>query len=72
MTSLKLKDEVDGLQDATLSNVLHGNSAKAWGGITAMCKKDPGAQKAAVQEYFKHWDNTTAHEESQDTRQVRK
>ena len=31
--------------------------AKAKGGLAAMRGKDAAAQKAAVDEYFKHWDN---------------
>lgn len=44
-------------RDAAFNQALHGKSAKARGGLTAMRGKDAAAQKAAVDEYFKHWDN---------------
>jgi hypothetical protein len=36
----------------------------------AMHKKDKAAQKAAVDEYFKHWDNKAAKDETPETREV--
>ena len=38
----------------------------------SMMGKDPVAQKAAVDEYFKHWDNKDAGTETQETREARK
>lgn len=35
-----------------------------------MLKKDKAAQKAAVDEYFKHWDNKTAKDETEADREV--
>ena len=35
-----------------------------------MMKKDRTAQKAAVDEYFKHWDNKAAGTETDETREV--
>jgi sterol 24-C-methyltransferase len=35
-----------------------------------MLKKDPAAQKAAVEEYFKHWDNKSASTETEEIREV--
>lgn len=35
-----------------------------------MMKKDKAAQKAAVDEYFKHWDNKTAKDETLEDREV--
>ncbi|KFZ23275.1 hypothetical protein V502_02247 [Pseudogymnoascus sp. VKM F-4520 (FW-2644)] len=58
------------LKDAAFSNVLHESSITANGGITAMRKKDHGAHKTAVDEYFEHWDNSTARVESQDGKVV--
>jgi len=37
-----------------------------------MMGKDPVAQKAALDEYFKHWDNKDAGTETQETREARK
>ena len=36
-----------------------------------MSKRDSAAQKAAVDEYFKHWDNKAAKDETADTRSAR-
>lgn len=38
----------------------------------AMISKDPAAQKAAVDEYFKHWDNKNAKTETAETREARR
>jgi hypothetical protein len=35
-----------------------------------MLQKDKGAQQAAVDEYFKHWDNKAAGDETEETRKV--
>jgi len=35
-----------------------------------MLKKDKAAQKAAVDEYFKHWDNKAAKDETPEIREV--
>ena len=37
-----------------------------------MSKRDGAAQKAAVDEYFKHWDNKAAKDETADTREARR
>lgn len=49
---------------------MHGKSAEERAGFLSMIKKDPKAQKAAVDEYFKHWDNKSANTETQETRDV--
>lgn len=49
---------------------MHKDSANAQGGFSAMMKKDKVAQKAAVDEYFKHWDNKAAKDETEETREV--
>lgn len=67
---MKLAGE-DHQKDAAFSNALHGSSSTANGGITAMRKKDHAAHKAAVDEYFRHWDNTAVRNESQDAKEVR-
>lgn len=56
MTPATLEQE-DVARDAAFNKVLHGQSAKANGGLAAMRGKDATAQKAAIDEYFKHWDN---------------
>lgn len=67
----KLEAE-DHARDAAFAKVLHGSSAKARGGIAAMRSKDPAAQKAALDDYFKHWDNKAAGEETEATREARR
>jgi hypothetical protein len=38
--------------------------------MRAMFQKDKAAQQAAVDEYFKHWDNKSAETETEETRKV--
>lgn len=61
----------DKARDAAFNKALHGKSAKAQGGLAAMRGKDAAAQKAAVDEYFKHWDNQAAADETPEIREVR-
>lgn len=37
-----------------------------------MIGKDKAAQQAALDEYFKHWDNKSAGEETEETRAARR
>lgn len=60
----------DKARDAAFNKVLHGKSAKAQGGLAALRGKDAAAQKAAVEEYFKHWDNQAAVDETPEIREV--
>ena len=69
MSPIALEQE-DHSRDADFNKAMHGQSAKARGGMTAMLQKDRAAQKAAVDEYFKHWDNKTAADETEETRKV--
>lgn len=57
-------------RDADFNKALHGKSAQSQGGFAAMRGKDAAAQKAAVDEYFKHWDNKAAEDETDETRAV--
>ncbi|PYH91997.1 sterol 24-c-methyltransferase [Aspergillus ellipticus CBS 707.79] len=59
-------------RDADFNRVLHGKSAQAEGGFAAMRGKDADAQKAAIDEYFKHWDNKNAEEETDEIRAARR
>jgi sterol 24-C-methyltransferase len=59
-------------RDAAFNKALHGKSSEARGGFAAMRKKDAAAQKAAVDEYFKHWDNKSASVETEETRRARR
>jgi sterol 24-C-methyltransferase len=69
MAPAKLEQE-DHTRDAAFNKAMHKDSAGATGGFSAMMKKDKTAQKAAVDEYFKHWDNKTAKDETTADRDV--
>jgi sterol 24-C-methyltransferase len=71
MSSITLEKE-DHARDAAFAKVLHGKSTQGSGGISSMLGKDKEAQKAAVEEYFKHWDNKYAEEETDETRAARR
>ena len=62
----------DHARDAAFMKALHGKSTDAAGGFAAMRNKDAAAQKAAVDEYFKHWDNKSAAVETEETRKARR
>ena len=62
----------DHARDAAFNKALHGKSAEARGGFSAMRNKDNAAQKAAVEEYFKHWDNKLAANETEEDRKARR
>jgi hypothetical protein len=69
MASTILEKE-DHSRDAAFNKAMHKNSAGAMGGFSAMMKKDKSAQKAAVDEYFKHWDQKAAATETVADREV--
>ncbi len=69
MATTRLETE-DHSRDAAFNKVMHKSSAKAQGGFAAMLQKDKSAQKAAVEEYFKHWDNKGAADETDADREV--
>jgi sterol 24-C-methyltransferase len=60
----------DHSRDANFNKAMHGKSAQARGGIAAMFSKGADAKKAAVDEYFKHWDNQAAKDETPEQRAV--
>ncbi|KAL8672344.1 MAG: hypothetical protein Q9168_003197 [Polycauliona sp. 1 TL-2023] len=71
MAPMALEDE-DHNRDAAFNKIMHGKSAEEKAGFRAMLKKDPGAQKAAIDEYFKHWDNKLAGAETAEIREARR
>ena len=71
MSPIALEKE-DHARDAAFAKVLHGKSAQGRGGISSMVGKDKEAQKAAVEEYFKHWDDKSAEDETEETRAARR
>jgi len=61
----------DHQRDADFNKAMHGQSSTASGGVRAMlAKRNNAAQKAAVDEYFRHWDNKAAKDETVDDRAV--
>lgn len=69
MAPSKLETE-DHSRDAAFNKAMHKTSSGAQGGFSAMMKKDKTAQKAAVDEYFKHWDDKAAKDETLEMREV--
>jgi sterol 24-C-methyltransferase len=61
----------DHQRDADFNKAMHGNSAQARGGVAAMFRKGGAAKQAAVDEYFKHWDNKPAENETPEERAAR-
>jgi len=70
MSPIALEQE-NHTRDAEFNKAMHGKSAGTRGGMSAMLQKDKAAQQAAVDEYFKHWDNKAAGDETEETRKVR-
>jgi sterol 24-C-methyltransferase len=66
-TALEREDKA---RDAAFNKAMHGKSANVRGGLSAMRGKDSAAQKAAVDEYFKHWDNKDYADETDADREV--
>jgi sterol 24-C-methyltransferase len=69
MAPARLETE-DHSRDASFNKAMHGQSAAQKAGFMAMLSKDTSAQKAAVDEYFKHWDNKGADVETDKDREV--
>ncbi|KAF4835809.1 Sterol 24-C-methyltransferase [Colletotrichum tropicale] len=59
-------------RDATFEQILHKGTSKGNVGMSAMLKKDHEAQKAATEDYFRHWDNKlNAQKETKKDREAR-
>ncbi|KAI8293790.1 Sterol 24-C-methyltransferase [Colletotrichum sp. SAR11_240] len=59
-------------RDATFEQILHKGTSKGNVGMSAMLKKDHEAQKAATEDYFRHWDNKlNAQKETKEDREAR-
>jgi sterol 24-C-methyltransferase len=69
MAPAKLEQE-DHVRDAAFNKAMHKGSSAAQPGFAAMLRKDKTAQKAAVEEYFKHWDQKAAATETDEIREV--
>ncbi|KAF2097252.1 hypothetical protein NA57DRAFT_77506 [Rhizodiscina lignyota] len=71
MSPIALEQE-DHARDAAFNKALHGKSANAQGGFGAMFSKDKEAHAAAVESYFKHWDEKRAADETDADRASRR
>ena len=69
MSGPKLEKE-DHRRDADFNKAMHGQSATASGGIAAMFSKNKDAKAAALDEYFKHFDDKKAEGETDKDREV--
>ncbi|PPJ55913.1 hypothetical protein CBER1_03773 [Cercospora berteroae] len=65
-------EKEDKERDAQFKQALHGKTGEGRGGLIAAMGKNKDAQKAAVDEYFKHWDNKASAEETEETRKARR
>lgn len=66
-------EKEDKQRDAAYKDALHGTSGQVRGGTWAMMnKKSNAANEAAVDEYFKHWDNKAAGDETAEVREARR
>ncbi|KAH6608603.1 SAM-dependent methyltransferase [Trichoderma cornu-damae] len=63
--------QADQARDVAFDELLHKNSSASQGGLRAMMNKDNEAHKAAVVEYFQHWDDRKAEDETDAVRQAR-
>jgi sterol 24-C-methyltransferase len=70
MAPIALESE-DHSRDAAFNKVLHGKSVESKGGFLSLINKDHSAHKAASDEYFKHWDNKPADNETPEIREVK-
>lgn len=56
---------------SAFDNVMHRDSNKSQGGLRAMMNKNSAAQNIAVEQYFQHWDDKKAEDETDDIRHAR-
>lgn len=70
MAPAKLEGE-DRTRDAAFNKAMHGKSSTEKTAFMAMLQKDPAAQSAAVDEYFKFWDGKGAGQETEADMAVR-
>lgn len=61
----------DQARNNKFDEILHKGSSKSQGGLSAMINKDNEAHKAAVVQYFQHWDDKKAEDETEAVRQSR-
>lgn len=56
---------------SAFDHALHRGSNNAQGGLRAMMNKNDAARTAAMDEYFQHWDNKKAEDETEAVREAR-
>ncbi|KAK5677245.1 Delta(24)-sterol C-methyltransferase [Elasticomyces elasticus] len=71
-SQLQHLEKEDKERDAQFKAALHGTSGQGAAGFNAMMNKNHAAQKEAVDEYFKHWDNKASATETEETRKARR
>ncbi|KAL8369492.1 hypothetical protein RB595_000015 [Gaeumannomyces hyphopodioides] len=59
-------------RDMTFEKALHGDTSANKGGFSSMLRKDHEANQAAADQYFQHWDNRTAKDETAEAREARR
>lgn len=58
-------------RDADFNKAMHGKTAAQANGIATILFKNPEAKKAALDEYFKHFEGKRAEDETEADRKVR-
>ena len=58
-------------RNSAFDHALHRGSTQSQGGLSAMMNKNGAAHAAAVQDYFQHWDDKRAEDETETIRQSR-
>ncbi|EMR71945.1 putative sterol 24-c-methyltransferase protein [Eutypa lata UCREL1] len=58
-------------KNSAFDHALHRTSTKAQGGLRAMMNKDSAGRNVAMGEYFQHWDNKKAEDETEAIREAR-
>ncbi|KAK9317798.1 S-adenosyl-L-methionine-dependent methyltransferase [Lipomyces starkeyi] len=71
MATAFVPQKQDRAQDAQFKTALHGKNSTSKTGFVAAISKNADAQKAAVAEYFKHWDNKRPSTETEDDKKTR-
>ncbi|KAJ5257145.1 ERGosterol biosynthesis methyltransferase [Penicillium angulare] len=71
MSTVALEPQ-DRKRDAEFKQALHGKTGQNSNSFMNIIHKNKDAQKLAVDEYFKHWDNQAAADETSDTREARR
>lgn len=65
-------EQEDHERDAAFNKAMHGKTSHSKGGLSSMLNKNTAALQEASQEYFKHWENKGAAEETPEVRAARR